>query len=119
MRPFTALLLLPLSLPMPLLSAQVVYASPTAAKLIAADARLEPLATDRKFLEGPVWLPREQALVCSDIPPGKLLRWTAKTGVQEWKDVANANGTPSTATGACCPANTAIATSCATRRTAS
>lgn len=83
--------LLPLML-LPSLPAQVVHAVPAAAELVAADAVPEALATDRQFLEGPVWLPHERALVCSDIPAGKLLRWTAKDGVTEWKSVANANG---------------------------
>lgn len=87
--------LAPTLLVSPLLSwlpAQEVSAVPSAVELVPADARPEALATDRQFLEGPVWLPQERALVCSDIPAGKLLRWTAKDGLVEWKSVANANG---------------------------
>ncbi len=74
------------------LSAQVTIHDPAAKELVAADAVIEKLGSGMKFVEGPVWLAREQALVFSDIPRGKLLRWTATGGVQEWRDTEASNG---------------------------
>lgn len=53
---------------------------------------LTRLATDMQFVEGPVWLPEEQALVFSDIPRGELLRWTAEGGVELYRRCAHPNG---------------------------
>lgn len=73
-------------------AAQVVLHDKTASELIAADAVVEKLSGALKFAEGPVWREAEQALVFSDIPAGKLLRWTAKDGVQEWQASEQSNG---------------------------
>ena len=48
--------------------------------------------TDRQFLEGPVWMPDEGALVFSDIPRAELLRWTPESGVELLRACANPNG---------------------------
>jgi gluconolactonase len=74
------------------LPAQVAHHTPAAAELVAAEAKLDVLAADRQFLEGPVWLPDAAALVCSDIPASMLLRWTAADGLCEWRAAANPNG---------------------------
>lgn len=75
-----------------LLPAQVELLDPSAKDLLEADAKIETLSSDLQFCEGPVWLAAEQALVFSDIPAGKLLRWTAKDGVKEWQRSENSNG---------------------------
>lgn len=45
-----------------------------------------------QFVEGPVWLPAEGALIFSDIPRGELLRWTPSGGVELYRRCANPNG---------------------------
>jgi gluconolactonase len=54
---------------------------PRLTEIIAPDARLEPLATGFQFLEGPVWMPIQAALVFSDIPGDTMYRWNAASGV--------------------------------------
>lgn len=84
-----SLLLLLAALP---LHAQVKIEDPSAAALVAADAKIEKLAGDMKFTEGPVWIAERKALVFSDIPPGKLMQWTADKGLTEFRASENANG---------------------------
>jgi len=74
------------------LPAQVRHHDPSASELVDRDAEVEKLGGDMQFVEGPVWLPDEQALVFSDIPRGELLRWTADGGVEEWRDSEQSNG---------------------------
>ena len=50
------------------------------ATLIDPGAALVRLSEGCVWAEGPVWLPREQALEFSDIPNDRALRWTAATG---------------------------------------
>ncbi|MCR9243809.1 MAG: SMP-30/gluconolactonase/LRE family protein [bacterium] len=73
-------------------TAQVEIHDPRGRELVVADAKIERLGAGMKFVEGPVWLPNERALVFSDIPRGKLMRWTAATGVAEWRDSEQSNG---------------------------
>jgi gluconolactonase len=49
--------------------------------LVDSRAGLELLAGGFQFLEGPVWLARQQALVFSDIPGNCLYRWQDGRGV--------------------------------------
>jgi gluconolactonase len=50
--------------------------------LLDENATVRRLATDFVFTEGPVWHPKEQYLLFSDIPPGIRRRWD-KSGVRE------------------------------------
>jgi gluconolactonase len=60
-------------------------------KCVAAEARVQKLAGDMGFLEGPAWHP-EGFLVFSDIPNDELKKWT-KGGVATFrKPSRNANG---------------------------
>ncbi|WP_106207467.1 SMP-30/gluconolactonase/LRE family protein [Kineococcus rhizosphaerae] len=54
---------------------------PRGAALVPDGAVLERLGTGSTWAEGPVWLPQEQALVFSDIPGDRILRWDAASGV--------------------------------------
>jgi sugar lactone lactonase YvrE len=45
-----------------------------------------------KFTEGPVWLPKEQKLIFSDIPNSVLMQWSQKAGLSEFRKSENANG---------------------------
>jgi gluconolactonase len=74
------------------LAAQVTFHHDDCRQLVAADAKVERLATGRKFLEGPVWLAAERRLVCSDIPAKQWLAWTEANGLREWQPSAAANG---------------------------
>lgn len=70
----------------------VTYHDAAGKQLVAPDVAVERLHTGMRFVEGPVWLAGENALVFSDIPRAKLLRWTEKGGVVDWKDSEQSNG---------------------------
>lgn len=74
------------------LPAQITYHAEKGRQLVTPDAAIERLHTGMKFVEGPVWLPRENALVFSDIPNGKLMRWTEAGGCVVWRDSEQSNG---------------------------
>ncbi len=61
---------------------------------VAADAKVEKLAGDFKFTEGPTWVGGADGfLVFSDIPANELKKWTAKDGVSTFRTPsANTNG---------------------------
>jgi gluconolactonase len=64
-----------------------------AANLVPPRARLERLATGAVWGEGPAWLPAERALVWSDIPNNRMLRWSESDGMTVWRtDVEFTNG---------------------------
>lgn len=46
-------------------------------RVVPPDAVLEQVARGLIFTEGPVWLPRQEALVFTDIRGDRILRWTA------------------------------------------
>jgi gluconolactonase len=48
--------------------------------LVPGDARAEWLGGDATWSEGPLYLPREDAVIWSDIPGDRILRWDAATG---------------------------------------
>ncbi|WP_337061070.1 SMP-30/gluconolactonase/LRE family protein [Kineococcus sp. G2] len=50
--------------------------------LVAGDARLEHLGTGSTWAEGPLWLPEERAVVVSDIPGDRVLRWDEAGGLR-------------------------------------
>lgn len=63
-------------------------------KVVAPGAKLERLATDLRFTEGPVWLPTDGGfLVFSDIPADELKKWSSQNGLSTFrKPSRNANG---------------------------
>jgi gluconolactonase len=63
-------------------------------KIFTADAKVERLATNMKFTEGPAWMVGKGGfLVFSDIPANELKRWDAKNGVSPFRQPSNnANG---------------------------
>jgi gluconolactonase len=87
-----------LSLALPTgLAAQITFHHERGKALVAAATKPERLATGMQFVEGPVWLPKEQALVFSDIPAKQWLRWQSGEGgkvggVVVWQPSAAANG---------------------------
>ena len=60
--------------------------------LMAHEAVVVKLAGDMGFTEGPVWLPKEQKLVFSDIPSAKLMEWSLEGGVKIFRSSPNPNG---------------------------
>lgn len=62
--------------------------------LVDADAVVERLGGDAVWSEGPLWLPWADAVIWSDIPGNRILRWEAATGkvTTERSDVEFTNG---------------------------
>ncbi|WP_432520036.1 SMP-30/gluconolactonase/LRE family protein [Kineococcus sp. SYSU DK006] len=54
---------------------------PRGSALLEPGARLEHLGTASTWAEGPLWLPAEQALLVSDIPGDRVLRWSEAEGL--------------------------------------
>ncbi len=50
-------------------------------QLIPANAKLEKLAEGFEWTEGPLWLPREQALLFTDIPKNTIYKWKQGEGI--------------------------------------
>lgn len=46
--------------------------------LIAADAKIEVLASGFEWAEGPLWLEEQQALIFTDVPTNRIWKWTEK-----------------------------------------
>ncbi|MGI8603494.1 MAG: SMP-30/gluconolactonase/LRE family protein [Verrucomicrobiales bacterium] len=63
-------------------------------KCVASEARIQKLAGEMKFTEGPTWLGgKDGHLVFSDIPSNELKKWTAKEGVTRFRQPSqNTNG---------------------------
>jgi gluconolactonase len=74
------------------LCAQVKIENPAAEALVAPDAKIEKLAGDLKFTEGPVWIAEKKTLIFSDIPAAKLMQWSADKGLSEFRPSENSNG---------------------------
>ena len=62
------------------------------AGIIAPNTEVKLLGTDMKFTEGPVWLPKKEMVVFSDIPNSMLMQWTEKGGLKPFRKVENTNG---------------------------
>ena len=63
-----------------------------AAPAVLAVGEVRQLATEMKFVEGPVWIPTENKLIFSDIPNSKLMQWSEANGLEEFRDSENSNG---------------------------
>lgn len=50
--------------------------------IINTDAKIEIIAEGFDWAEGPLWLPSEQILLFSDIPPNKIYQWSETAGLQ-------------------------------------
>lgn len=60
---------------------EIQRVDPRANQLIPADAKLEKLAEGFDWTEGPLWLPREQCLLFTDIPKNTIYKWKQGEGV--------------------------------------
>ena len=50
-------------------------------RIVSPDAKVEPIADGFDFTEGPVWNRREGCLYFSDIPKGRIHRWSPSDGL--------------------------------------
>ena len=60
--------------------------------LVQEGEKVQKLAGDMKFTEGPVWVPSRKTLIFSDIPNSKLMQWKPGQGLSEFRDSEQANG---------------------------
>ena len=61
--------------------------------LVSKEAKLEKLAEGFEWIEGPVWLPKEKALLFSEIPLNTIYRWQEEKGVSLYLKPAGYHGT--------------------------
>ncbi len=63
-------------------------------KIVPEGAELKKLAGGMKFLEGPVWVAREEGyLIFSNIPDAELKKWSEQSGLSTFREHSNeANG---------------------------
>ncbi len=63
-------------------------------RCVPADAKVQRLGTDMKFVEGPQWVPADGGyLVFSDIPANEMKKWTLEGGITSFRTPShNANG---------------------------
>lgn len=54
---------------------QIERLDPAVNELVPADAQLERLATGFQWSEGPVWLPKRDVLLFTDVPADTMYRW--------------------------------------------
>jgi gluconolactonase len=60
--------------------------------LIVSGEKVQKLAGDMKFSEGPAWIPATKTLVFSDIPNSKLMQWRAGEGLSVFRQSEQSNG---------------------------
>lgn len=58
----------------------IVRLNPAVDEIISADAKVEKLAGDFGFLEGPVWVRKGGYLIFSDIPANVIRKWNPQDG---------------------------------------
>ena len=51
-------------------------------QIIPPGAKIEIIAEGFDWSEGPLWLPQQEKLLFSDIPPNKIYQWTEAGGLQ-------------------------------------
>lgn len=66
--------------------------NPTLKGILAPDAKLNKLAEGFKFVEGPAWSRKEQALYFSDIPPQRIIRYADGKATVAREESRAANG---------------------------
>ena len=72
---------------------EVIRLDPRLDDLIPAGAKIEKLAGGFAWSEGPAWLPKEEALVFSDIPNNRVMRWKDGEGLGVYLRPAGYTGT--------------------------
>lgn len=59
------------------------------AKVVDKDAKVEKLAGDMKFTEGPTWVKSLNAVIFSDIPSNEVKVWSTKDGLKTFRAPSN------------------------------
>jgi gluconolactonase len=54
-------------------------------RVLPAQPRLERLCTGARWSEGPVWMHEDDSVLWSDIPNNRMLRWSARDGMNVWR----------------------------------
>lgn len=62
------------------------------AEIIEENTKVEKLAGEMTFAEGPVWIPAKKMLVFSDIPNSRLMQWSEAEGLKEFRASERSNG---------------------------
>ncbi len=62
-------------------------------QVISDEATIEIIADSLDWSEGPLWLESQQALIFSDIPPNRIYKWTASSGVELYLEPSGYTGT--------------------------
>ena len=81
-----------LSLPLLVILFAVNLQAAELADLVEPQSQIQKLAGDMKFTEGPVWEPKSQTVIFSDIPNSKLMAWNSTNGLTVFRESKNANG---------------------------
>lgn len=84
-------------------SQQIKYSYPTTGRIerldpaldaiVDTNAKAEIIAEGFNWVEGPLWVEREQMLLFSDIPANKVYKWTEENGTEVYLDPAGYTGT--------------------------
>ena len=65
---------------------QIEKANTALDDIIDAEAKLEKLADGFEFTEGPIWNRGEGCLLFSDIPNGRIHRWSPSDGISVYRE---------------------------------
>jgi gluconolactonase len=60
--------------------------------LIAPDAKIQKIADDLKWSEGPLWMAKSRTLLFSDIPRNVIMQWNADKGVSTFLERSGYTG---------------------------
>jgi gluconolactonase len=74
---------------------EVIRVDPAADAIVPADAKVEKLAGDFQFVEGPIWVHSngQGYLLFSDIPANVIRKWDPKSGVSVFLEKSGFTGT--------------------------
>lgn len=70
----------------------IVRDKPALDALLPADARIEVIASGFDWIEGPVWLPQEKALLFSNATKNRVMCWSEAEGVSEYLNPSGYTG---------------------------
>lgn len=66
--------------------------SPEFHKIVSKNTKIEVIANGHHWTEGPVWLPKEQCLIYSDVPKNIAYKWTEKEGSEIYLEPSGYSG---------------------------
>ncbi len=74
------------------LTGEIEVFDPLFESLIPKDAQLEILADSFTWCEGPVYVPKHNMVLLSDIPNNKIFKWTEANGLEEYLQPSGYSG---------------------------